>query len=496
MTSGYVAPRYGNWRRPSTSGLGKLNFITAMLMFVGLAVTVLLMMVATFGVAVGTAAVFAAAIGSTLFKDSHGRSIGERVVTRAGWWRTRKAGAHLYRSGPLGRTDFGRFRAPGVLAQSRLLEGRDAFGEPFALLTVPATGHYTLVFACDPPDTNAIDDPVVDQWVANYGGWLARVAEVHDVRAASATVETCPSTGTEFRASLDKRRAPGSPEHTRRVVDELRESGSGGSVIHGWATITFTAQGAGGSRRSDAQMLREIAVQVPGMAADLAATGAGSVNAATAYDLCEMVRTSYDPAVGPLFEQARAAGERVDISWDEVGPSATQATWDSYRHDSGLSVTWAMSGAPRGHVLSGVLRRLLEPTAGIERKRVTLLYQPLAPQEAVAAVESDERNANNRAAGRSSQRAKQEAAAAMRSAIEEAQGAGVTDFGMLVTATIRPDQNLAWARTAIHNAAGACRTRLRVVHGSQDSAFAASLPLGLVLPEHVTTPRLVREAVR
>jgi hypothetical protein len=34
---------------------------------------------------------------------------------------------------------------------------------------------------------------------------------------------------------------------------------------------------------------------------------------------------------------------------------------------------------------------------------------------------------------------------------------------------------------------------LRVVYGSQDSAFAAALPLGLVLPKHLRVPGEVRE---
>lgn len=496
MSEKYAAPRYGNWRRPRTAGLGKLNFVTTLVMFVGLGVTVLLMLTAGLMPAVIAAAVFLVMVGATLFEDADGNGVGLRLVTRVGWWRTRRAGAHLYRSGPLGRADFGRFRAPGILARSSLVEGRDAFGRPFALVRMPATGHYALVFVCEPSDTYGVDDPVIDQWVANFGGWLAKLGEQRDVRAAAVTIETCPSTGAEFRDSLDRRRDPSAPVHSRRVVDELREQGAGGSVIRGWASVTFTEQKAGGGKRTEDQMLRDVAIRVPGYAADLVATGAGSVRAATASELCEMVRVSYDPASAALFEQARTSGQRVDLAWDEVGPAASQASWGSYQHDSGRSITWAMSGAPRGHVTSGVLTRLLQPVEGIERKRVTLLYQPLAPVQAVNAVESDLRNAANRGANaRASTRTKQEVAAAQQSASEEAQGAGVVDFGLLVTATVTGEQDLAWARTVVLDAAGSSRMRLRVVNGSQDSAFAASLPLGVVLPEHVTAPKLLRQAV-
>ena len=43
------------------------------------------------------------------------------------------------------------------------------------------------------------------------------------------------------------------------------------------------------------------------------------------------------------------------------------------------------------------------------------------------------------------------------------------------------------------NLSATARLRLRVVHGSQDSAFAAALPLGLVLPKHLRIPTEVRE---
>jgi hypothetical protein len=36
---------------------------------------------------------------------------------------------------------------------------------------------------------------------------------------------------------------------------------------------------------------------------------------------------------------------------------------------------------------------------------------------------------------------------------------------------------------------------LRRAYGAQDTAFAASLPLGLVLPKHVLLPTEIREAL-
>ena len=83
--------------------------------------------------------------------------------------------------------------------------------------------------------------------------------------------------------------------------------------------------------------------------------------------------------------------------------------------------------------------------------------------------------------------------AASATAQEEASGAGLVQFGMLVTATVMDLSKQADARAAIDNLAATARLRLRPVYGSQDSAFAAALPLGLVLPKHIKVPAELRE---
>jgi hypothetical protein len=64
---------------------------------------------------------------------------------------------------------------------------------------------------------------------------------------------------------------------------------------------------------------------------------------------------------------------------------------------------------------------------------------------------------------------------------------------MLVTATVTDPDKAKDAAAAIDNLAATARIRLRPVYGSQDSAFAAALPLGLNLAKHVTVPDLLRE---
>jgi hypothetical protein len=156
-----------------------------------------------------------------------------------------------------------------------------------------------------------------------------------------------------------------------------------------------------------------------------------------------------------------------------------------------------MTGAPRGSVNSSVLSRLLAPHGDIDRKRISLLYRPMDSARAAAVVERDQNNANVRITSgtRPSARALVDARSAVQTAQEEAQGAGLVNFGMVVTATVTDRERLPDAVAAIEQTSGTARVLLRRAYGAQDTAFAASLPLGLVLPKHSMVPSEIKDAL-
>jgi hypothetical protein len=229
----------------------------------------------------------------------------------------------------------------------------------------------------------------------------------------------------------------------------------------------------------------------------LTGTGAGAARPLSAQQLCEVVRIAYEPRAAALIDEAYNSGTVPGLQWSDVGPAAAEARWDSYRHDGATSVTWSMTAAPRGAVQSSVLHRLLLPHRDIARKRVTMLYRPMPAAAAARTVEADKRNADFRvkSAERPSARALREKAAADRTAEDEASGNGLVSFGMLVTATSLTGEDLADVEAAIDNLSATARITLRRVDGSQDSAFAAALPLGLVLPKHLKVPAEIRTAL-
>ena len=145
-----------------------------------------------------------------------------------------------------------------------------------------------------------------------------------------------------------------------------------------------------------------------------------------------------------------------------------------------------------------MLARLVAPHGEIARKRVTLLYRVIDPGEAARIVERDLHNADFRvnSSARPTARSVVEQQAARATAQEEARGAALVNFGMLLSATVFEESQLPPAAVAaVENLAPTARVSLRPVWGSQDSAFAAALPVGLFLPAHLKVPEAIRQAL-
>jgi len=489
---------YGNWRRPTTPGLLKLGTAGTGVLLIGLVATIITVMFSTILSGVIVFLVMAGFLAAIAVKDKHGQSVLARATNRTGWMRARSSGSNLYRSGPLGRTKWGTNQLPGLAAQSRLSEHTDSYQRPFALIHVPSTGDYTVVIGTEPDGAALVDQEQIDSWVAEWGYWLANLGDEAGIVAAAVTVETAPDTGTRLRGEVESNMDPNAPAFARAMLNEVVATYPTGSAsIRAYVSITFSAAPRpGGRRRDEDEMGRELASRLPGLTQGLSATGAGAARPLSAQALCEVVRIAYDPEVASLIDDAHAAGEETALRWPDVGPSGHQANWDSYRHDSALSVTWQMTEAPRGIVQSSILTRLLAPHRDVARKRVTWLYRPIDAARAAGIVEADLRaaNFNMTSSDRPAQRDVVGTLAALATAQEEASGAGLVNFGMLVTATVTDIERAADARAAIDNLSATARLRLRIVTGSQDSAFAAALPLGLVLPKHLKIAAELRGA--
>lgn len=486
---------YGGWRRAVVGGMGKFTLgQTIGLLTAGFAV-VITNWLAGMWWAVGLGAVMGLVAALMAVRDKYGMNFFDRRGEAMRFRRARRRQTNLYRSGVLSvsRRSDGHCRLPGVLGRARLSEHSDAYRRPFAVVH-HGDGHLTVVMAIAPTGEHLMDKEAVDQEVARFGLWIASLSDEVGVCGASVTVETRPDTGRRLRREVDSRMSPQAPQAARRIVDGVVErSGSAGSQIHTWATMSFdpAAMGAGARGRAG-RAVADIATRLPGLTQTFAGWGAGPVHLMTAEEVKRMLRVAYDPDAEALFDRAAEEGMDVDLPFSEVGPAAADAHWDRYRHDSAVSCTWVMRRAPRGTVQSGSLRRLLRVSRDVERKRVTIIYRPMDPARAPDVVERDVDKAVNkrRMASRPTARMDRDVAQARQTSEEEAGGASITDFGMIITATVSgPDapERIADARATVEGLSAASRLVMRPAWGCQDSAFALGLPMGLMPSQQALT---------
>lgn len=494
-TQAPVIRTYSHWSRPQSAGLGKLGSGGTSVMFAGLIVVALLFFV-NFWLSMAALALLGLALGAIVYRNADGLNVVDRVIERAGFVNAKQKGANLYRSGPLSRIPWGSHQLPGIAAGSKLYEYQDSNFRPFALIHLPSTDHYTVVIETQPDGSALVDQEQIDGWVASWGFWLNSLADEPGLEAVTVTIETAPDTGKRFEKQVRGATDPDAPAFAVQMLEELIEQAPHGSALtRAYVALTFKGQTRVGSkRRSIEEVGAAIANRLSGLTSALESTGAGSSIPVDAQELCELILVAYHPTAIELVDDAHAEGTPLELGWNDVGPSAHEAGWDYYRHDSAWSVTWTMTGAPRGLVREQILARLLAPHRDIARKRVTMHYRPIDPGKAAGIVEKDLNDANFSTTGGNKPTARKlkRLNDARRTAEEEASGAGVITFGMSVTATVTDVSRLEDAKSAIDMLGASARVRLRPAYGSQDSAFAATLPLGIVPFRHVKIPTEMR----
>lgn len=472
---------YGNWRIPRRAGFGKLGFGESLLVLAGLAVVSVVAMSKGVMLAVLVGAVWAGVVLLMVTRDVHGVSVLERMNQRMRFRRAVRRKSNIHATGGLApEATTGKCALPGMLHASKLSEHRDSYERPYGLVE-HGDGTLSVVMSVSPEGGGLTDQDTVDRQVALWGMWLGDLGGQMGVAQASVCVETIPDSGDRLRREVSSRMSDQAPLAARQILERVVDDyGQGAARVRAWITITFDPSKMGTSAKKRDQVVSRISSDLPGLTQTLMGTGAGGVHLLTAREVCQVTRVAYDPASEALFEQAANAGEQVAISWGDAGPIRAVAEWDYYRHDSGVSRSWVMSRPARGFVQSGVLRKILEPSRDVQRKRVTIVYRPLDAAKAPAAADADVNRASARVENtpRPTATARRELRAAQQVADEEAAGAGLLDFALIISATTSAGE-LDDTSSAVQALASSSRLLVRPAYGAQDSAFALGLPLGL-----------------
>jgi hypothetical protein len=473
---------YGNWRRGLRAGLFGLGPIGTGAAF-GVMVLAAAMLSVSFLAALVTAAIGAVLLAPLSIRVN-GRTGLQVIAARIAWWLGRSRRHHMYISGVASRAT-GAHQLPGILARSEVYEVETGRAGTVAVVVIPQSRHYTVTLRCAPEGTDLVDQSVIDARVAHLASWLSALSREPTLVQAQVTVETTPDPGTRLAAEVAATTRPDSPELARKVLDEVvRNYPAGSANVDTRVSLTYAPPF--GRSISHEDMCREVSARLPHLHAGLTGAGGSAIAPMDAVGLASVMRAAYDPASWlDLLQRPELVPD-----WPQAGPVAAREAWDCYRHDSGVSRTWGMVEAPRGVVFARTFSRLTEPDPGLMRKRVTLIYRPYGPAEAAKLVESDKRDAMFTAGKKNRPTARDmvDMAAAEQAAQEEATGAGIVRFTVLVTATVAEESQLDDASAIIRARAGEARLVLRPMYGCQAATFAAGLPAGVVLNSHASIP--------
>lgn len=496
---------YGNLTVPRRSGILGLSAAASMTMVPFFLVAIMFLATQRLLLAMLTIGVPLIGFVIGMITRRQGRSIYRRLTLK--WMQRRKeqSGKAVYLSGASGHAPDGKTRLPGLLAHSELSEHVGAFDQPFGMIRVSGRGihHYTVVFEAFPDGDALIDDDRMQRYVAHWGDFLAARSLDENIKGASVVVEAAPDTGLRLNRLIQEQRVEDSPKFSSSVTDAIKAEYSVGSPdVSVKITVTFDGRDVGtGKDRGTADMAEEIGSRLPGIIGGLTTTGAGRVRACGAQEIVDATYLAYDPHAQTAMEEDQMNGG-TGLSWEDAGPTFAFDALDRYAHQRAVSASWSVWDKPEGHYTATSMRRALEPMPGVMRKRVTLLFRPIPRSESTAEVEREIHDSTFAGSQkRVSPRAAQRQKAAMKSAEEEAQGAGLTRFGMLVTLTLdnedrdAADDALRRLRRTVPQMMSNTRLRLRETLGNEAVSFQAGLPLGLVVPEHMMLPEEVRKWV-
>ncbi|MFD3510090.1 SCO6880 family protein [Nocardia sp. NPDC058666] len=481
---------YGRWERPRSAGFFGLTWGVSLL-GLGLIIAVMVSFMLTRSLEIAGAILLAAAVVFVpLAVTRSGRTGWELLLLRVQFARARSRGELTYRSGRFSRLP-GLAKLPGLLADSRLTEFETAGGKRFAMLHIRRTDHSTVIVRVIPRGKELVDQAQIDSWVDGFGQFLASQSRGGEVIAVTAVLDNTVETRLKQTREVTRLIRDKAPDFAKAVMREAAaDSGGVGVRIEARIAITYRAIGKG--RRDQAEQAREIGQRLQSVLSQLARAGLPATPL-QAWEVLGLVRSRYDLA---SQRDVEAAGAQIveSQSWDSVGPLAHQDRWDHLVHDGARSITWEMDGAPRGAVMETVLEDLLRPRSDVPRKRVAIIYRLHSAGEATSLVDSDFRDA---VAAEQTERGISSASARIRvgntqaAREEQARGAGLTRFGVLVTVTDHLDGDLPGIEASVKGMAAASRLTVRRCYGSQAAGFAASLGIGLILPEHASISQRV-----
>jgi hypothetical protein len=400
-------------------------------------------------------------------------------------------------------TDPPRPDLPGVLAPLRILTAKDGTGSDIAVLHHPHARTYTAVAAVDSAGLGLLDPDRAEAKVQAWGEVLASLCtEDQPLARLQFVSRTVPQSVAALRTWHTDHLDPAAPLASV-LTNEALLAGAAPATCrrHTWLAVSLDARrtatavrASGGGDTGACQVLEQ---QVRALRPLLAEAGITVTGWLDTPELAEVIRTGFDPhaAAGldhrravALDQSARGQEPAVPAGLDPAlaGPAAAHASWSSYRHDSALSVTYAVHTWPISPVYATALAALLADAT--HRRSFSFLIEPLGPRAAQKAVmiERTKREVGIRLRARTGQAVSATEQVALDRAAaqdsEHAHGSGLARFTGYLTVTVEDPEQLPEACAQAEAGAALVGIELRRMYGAQDTGFAMTLPVGLGLP--------------
>lgn len=481
---------YGRWERPRSTGLFGMTWGATLYAGAFIIGTILWFMITRsmvtsllfLGIGVLTLA--------PLLWRRRGRTGWELMIVWIKFNWSAFKGENTFRGGVFGVVP-GRSIQPGIQGDTRLYEYELRTGQRFGLIHARAKDHYTIVLACQPQGQELAEQWQINDWVRGWDDFLAGLGTTHNVAGAITTIETVPDNGTRIGNEVRAITAPDAPPYAREVMAQTATHRTSATTrTEARVSITFRRQ-----READSKDVADQGAAIGRLVSTIISRAAAAgldASPMTAGDLCVVAMRAYRPEVSAELEALSSEGGQDQLRWDETGCAGAKAEWDRFLHNGFQSVTWEMAAAPSGTVTHAALQPLLLPRADLPRKRVSIIYRVHNIAEAVKLVDNDFKDALSAEQAKTGMGS---AAASIRvdntreARKEQARGAGLTRFGVLITLTARHDDDMPQMTAEIEGLSSAARLGVQRVYGGQDSSFVGAMGLGVLIPEYSTVNR-------
>lgn len=434
-------------------------------------------------------------ISMRLKKGSFGRYKWEEKKLKKLFLKAKKEGRTSYRSGPSSNLPDGSYRLPGLLAGTENVEYVDSFHNRYGLLwdTERKTG--TVFLSVAAPGLQLLDQKFIDRMVAQWAAFMREAGTSANIIQVAASVVTTRDTGTRLPMAVAKHRTYAGeadvPVVARNIMDEVLDlENQALPRIEHTVSLTFSGRSLaeeGLSARTRDELADEISTVINSFMVTLRDAAAGTVRLMDSQSITDMFYSSFNPGQAESIDMARMTEEGTGIRWEEAGPTYAESEKDWYEHSNFYSKGFQMWKPPATLFFEDSLKPLLQPDFSLERKRVTIIYRPMASDKshdiAVNTVNDALFEANQKGVkgGSISQSMIKKAKQTQE---EMAYGATLVPFSMLITATT--DDLSKFPRIAAdirrHGATGV-NLGIREATYTHDASFALAMGAGLIPKE-------------